>query len=272
MIYCSMDIESWRQKPRSPEGIAMISMVKEDTEHPEIPVESLPHLTVIIRPCYGYIQVGTLTALAMNAWLMVAIEMHDSRMTREKFHEKYKGLGIPHETLVRAGQAIFFDKYPVMTMDEYLIVAQRWLDEQFGIKDHITLAGKNVMGFDYHFLPEDLQARFRYSGADPGSMFWDTINDRQLPGTEQVMKRAGVEYSNGHDALSDARMIISAIRKDPKIVLKQKLEKALELLKGCRFLHNIASYNNGVEAVSHYIDIDAFLKEQDKPVDGKDIK
>lgn len=230
MKYCSLDLETWRLAPRNPEGIAMLSMVVEDTEHPEIPTKELPHYTVIIEPQQGIVEKGSLTALAMNSWLMIAIEMAKSK--DHNFIKKYTNLGIPAETLERARSAVQDKKYPVVTWEQALHGALVFLTEHFGTKDKITLAGKNVMGFDYHFLGTELQSRFRYSGADPGSMFWNTRTDRQLPGTEQVMQRAGVEYSNGHDARADACMIIEAIRRDPKIELQRRLDAAVRILNG----------------------------------------
>jgi hypothetical protein len=74
-----------------------------------------------------------------------------------------------------------------------------------------------------------------------------------LPHSDEVMKRAGVEYVGAHDALADARMVISAVRKSPYFIL----QKALALLS------EAASDNfDRSKLADLYGQIPAYLKER----------
>ena len=225
MKYVSLDLETMGVNDRGPDRILMISMVAEDTEYPEIPVEQLPHFTAIIKQPKI---IGETTACAMNAWIFVAIEFSETKMTEEKFFVKFTDLGIPSETVAKGIQAA--KSYKVLTPVNAEYAAEVWLNDRFGTKDKITVAGKNVAGFDMTFLPEGLKSRFRHSVIDPGSVFWNPSTDRMLPHSAEVMKRAGVKYEGAHDALADARMMISALRNHPYYLL----ERAKSILEKCK--------------------------------------
>jgi len=208
MKYLACDLETMvgRDKNKCPEKILMASFVVEDTEHPT-PLTLLPHFTCLIdQP----IIVGEPTALAMNTWILVALERAKSKQTDAQFRSKYIELGIPAETVDKALAA--FNKYPVYSLATFTSSAAVFLNEHFGVKDNITVAGKNVTGFDIQFLPEALTKRFRHNAIDWGMLFWQPLTDRQVPGSAEVMKRAGVEFTGAHDALQDNLMGIAAAR------------------------------------------------------------
>lgn len=216
MKYVSLDLETMGVHDRNPDRILMISMVIDDTKNPDVPVDELPSFTAIIRQPKI---IGEPCACAMNAWLFVAIEYSETKMTEEKFYIKYTDLGIPQETVGKGITAGKTHKVLDMVVMEFL--ANKWLTEHFGTKDKITIAGKNAAGFDMTFLPPDLRERFRHSVIDPGSIFWNPDHDRMLPHSAEVMKRASVKYEGAHDALEDAKMVIKAIRNSPFYWLKQ---------------------------------------------------
>jgi hypothetical protein len=221
MKYVSLDLETSGMDVRAPDRILMLSMVVEDTEKPEIPVEQLPNFTVIIDT--DKIS-GNPTALAMNSWLLVAIEFSRTKMEQEQFYVRFNNLGIPQETISKGIDAA--QKYKVFPLDHAILCAKQFLTDHFGTKDRITVAGKNVAGFDLTFLPEDLKAMFRHTVIDPGSMFWYPDFDRMIPDSALVMKRAGVQYQGAHDALEDARMVIKALRNS----LYYRMEKARKMV------------------------------------------
>jgi hypothetical protein len=208
MKFVSLDLETYRLEPRTPDGIIMISMVAEDTDKPTVPVENLPSFTAIIEPETNTIN-GSLFALSMNAWLMVTIEMHKN-LKNEGFKQKLLDAGVPEITVNKARQAVC--RYSVMKMDKMVDAAQAWLNQQFGTKDRITVCGKNVAGFDMRFLPPSLAARFRHAVIDIGCLFIDWDNDRQVPSTEKVMDRIGMGLDGLHDAYEDAMAAIYAVR------------------------------------------------------------
>ena len=209
MRYASLDLETTRIDPKTPDAILMISIVAENTKALEVPVDQLPHFTAIVFPDTQLIT-GSLTALAMNQWILVAIEAKRTKMTRDDFNKKYRELGILEPTLVKAWAAV--DNYFFGDLTQVVFNANLFLDQHFGTKDRITLAGKNVMGFDMLFLPPELGKRFRHSAIDPGSVFVDLVNDDRVPDSTEVIKRSGVSGEGTHDALMDARIMVGAIR------------------------------------------------------------
>lgn len=78
----------------------------------------------------------------------------------------------------------------------------------------ITLAGKNVRGFDVSFL----DAHFGFSEATPihhraidlGSVYWTP--EGGVPSTKECAERAGLDYEYRHDALYNARFVVRALR------------------------------------------------------------
>lgn len=206
MKYLAIDLEtsSGKDLNRSPDRILMASFVVEDTKQ-NIPVEQLPHFTCLIDQPFIH---GEPTALAMNAWILVALEYSKSKAN--DFVAKYIELGIPVETISKAMKAA--TAYPVLTLADFELQVATFLTQHFGTKDRITIAGKNVTGFDLQFLPIGIQERFRRNAIDWGMLFWKPLEDRQVPGSAEVMKRAGIEFKGAHDALEDNRMGIAAAR------------------------------------------------------------
>jgi len=208
MKYLACDLETVGvcKGCKGPDKILMASFVVEDTHH-DTPLNQLPHLTCIIDQSPI---VGEPTALAMNAWLLVALERSRSKQNDAQFRKKYIELGIAAETVDKGLDA--FNKYPVLPIEAFVKQAQAFLDEHFGNKDNITVAGKNVTGFDVPFLPDALTRRFRHNAIDWGMLFWQPLIDRSVPASAEVMKRAGIDFAGAHDALQDNLMGIAAAR------------------------------------------------------------
>lgn len=205
MRYVSLDIETTCIVPKNPNRILQLAMVAEDSEV-DTPLEELPFFSAIIIPS-GEIS-GSPTALAMNAWIFVAIEMSRSKMKPEEFIKRYEELGIPRETLQRAAAALktnFFGN-----LDVVVYSANEWLDRIFGERDHINVAGKNVAGFDIPFLPPTLTDRFRHRCIDPGSVFIDW-KAKSVPGSGDIAKKCG-SSNVSHDAYGDAIDVIRWLR------------------------------------------------------------
>ena len=205
MKYCSLDLETTGLEPKAPDRILQIAMVAEDSSV-DSPLESLPFFSAIIIP-NGEIK-GHPTALAMNSWILIAIEMSKTKMIHEAFIKRYKDLGIPQETLQRAALAL--SKNIFGSLENMTALANAWLTEHFGIKDNINIAGKNVAGFDIPFLPVELSKRFRHRCIDPGSVFIDW-SARSVNNSDEIAKKLGID-SVSHDAYGDAIDVIKWLR------------------------------------------------------------
>jgi hypothetical protein len=197
MKYVSLDIETTCLEPKEPKNILGISMVLEDSDHPEIPVTDLPCFTCII----GHERVeGTPLALALNAWIFLEIEKWKKGKATK--YPVYRDLSAP--TRWSAG---LNGMYPE---DTWLAAAMRWLDHHYGT-DRINLAGKNAAGFDVQFLPTMLAERFRHRVIDPGSALVDW-SQRTLPDLSTLKQKAGLGGIVSHDMYEDAMDVISVLR------------------------------------------------------------
>lgn len=209
MKYLSIDLETSRLNPKTPDGILMASFVVEDTEN-QIPVNELPHLTLLIDQGEGSIAPWSRVAISMNAWILMAIEIN-SKTNKKQTIERLRSI-IATETLDRAVAAS--ESYQVVSGAAGLEAAVLpWFDEHFGPKSRINVAGKNAAGFDIPFLPPRISSRFRARVIDPGTLFVNFKTDSELPAMDQCLARSGVEMiGTAHDALADARATIAILR------------------------------------------------------------
>lgn len=180
MKYLSLDLETTCLQPH-PQHILQVSMVVEDTDSPLIvPVESLPHFTCFVK--HDRIE-GEAFALGMNGWILDIISGRN---------KDYKG-------------------YQVLTHNEWVGIAEAFLNSHFG-PSKITVAGKNVAGFDIPFLPREISRKFRHKVLDPGPMMVNWKTDDQVPNFDNCKKRAGIDTPVAHDAREDAMDVIRCLR------------------------------------------------------------
>ena len=216
MLYFSLDLETAGVTPKRPEGILMASFVFEDTSS-QVPVDQLPHFTCLID--HGPLLPGPfgLVAMAMNAWIAVAMEYakkkkkEGDRFSPASFRKMMLGLNVPEATVDRgcAGG----ESYPLLTMAEFIDSTHAFFDKHVGMGKHVNVAGKNVASFDLNFLPSSLTERIRGRVLDPGPRYWDATEDGDtVPGFDKVLARAGLAEAVSHDALADARAVISVLR------------------------------------------------------------
>lgn len=179
MKYLSLDVETTCLQP-SPDHILQFSCVVEDTELAGIPVEDLPHFTCFVKQPRI---VGEAYALAMNGWILDFIS---GRVKNPP--------------------------YPILSPAEWVVEAQEFILRHFGVQK-VTVAGKNVAGFDIPFLPQELRKSFRHKVLDPGTLFVEWKTDDQVPNFEQCKQRAGTAGPVAHDAREDAMDVIRLLRK-----------------------------------------------------------
>ncbi len=192
MKYLSLDLETTCLQA-APEHILQVSMVVEDTELKGIPVTELPHFTCFVK--HDRIE-GEAYALGMNGWILDIIS------GRNKTTQPYPILkGKSAKKLVETGY-----------WDTWTSEALAFLKKQFGDKK-ITVAGKNVAGFDIPFLPKEVSSLFRHKVLDPGPLLVNWLEDDQVPNFEKCKQRAGIDTPVAHDAREDAMDVIRCLRK-----------------------------------------------------------
>lgn len=80
----------------------------------------------------------------------------------------------------------------------------------------ITVAGKNVSGFDVPFLNSKIKdwdgIYMRHRALDPAILYFDPIEDKELPDTAKCMIRAGLKGVVAHTALEDALVVVELLR------------------------------------------------------------
>lgn len=176
MKYLALDLETTGLRPGT-DQVLQLSMVVEDSAK-NTDLRELPHFTCFIK--HDEI-IGQPFALAMNSWILNIISG--------------RNLG----------------SYPILSPTEAEAKCLEFLDLHFG-SDRITVAGKNVAGFDIPFLPESIRSLFRHRVIDPGSMFIDWNKDRAAPDLSACNVRAGLDSNVYHDAYQDALAIVALLR------------------------------------------------------------
>lgn len=179
MKYVSLDLETTGLDP-GPNNILMASFVVEDTTKTRYPVEQNEHFTCYVKP-YEPIT-GGLYALKLNRWIFDILDGTESA------------------------------NYPILDPTEFESQAYEFLNQQFN-HSRITIAGKNVAGFDLQFLSPLLKSMFRHRVIDIGSLYVDWEKDEYLPDLLTCKKRAGIDTPVAHDAREDAMDTIRLLRK-----------------------------------------------------------
>jgi oligoribonuclease (3'-5' exoribonuclease) len=92
-----------------------------------------------------------------------------------------------------------------------------WLLERgFDLRSPIVVAGKNFSGFDKPFLRHaphfEEFIRLHHRGLDPGTMYFDPTCDEVVPGTQECLRRAGLDDTVAHTAVEDAMDVCRLIR------------------------------------------------------------
>lgn len=207
MKYASLDLETTGLSPAQ-ENILMLSLVVEDTDKAkDVPVEALPHFTCYIRQKEPF--QGEFFALAMNAWILDIIAGRDKISTAAKAYPILTAY--PANKTVQGTDA---NGTPVTSVENLYWVEQctKFLKYHFGDK-RITIAGKNVAGFDIPFMPKEIRSMFKHKALDPATLFIDWATDKDAPGLEECKKRAGIMTPVAHDAREDAMDVIRLLRR-----------------------------------------------------------
>lgn len=205
MKYVSIDLETTCIDPKCPENILQIAMVVEDT-NVKMPLVNLPNFRAVIVPSTAILS-GSLTALSMNTWLLIAIEIF--KKGDASAAQYFLDLGVPEATVDRALSALGCNNF--YSQNAVWVEANKFLDENFGDNSrNIIIAGKNAAGFDVPFLHKDLKRRFAHRVIDPASVFIDW-NRKMPPSSADLQKRFNTDTVS-HDAYGDATDVIAWLR------------------------------------------------------------
>ena len=189
MRYLSIDLETTGLDPEQHEVLELAAII--DDLKDLRPTDSLPRFQAyVVQPSYR----GDPFALSMNAEILRKIAMFRAgkiKNTENNFTE------------------LFLDP-------SHLIFALRdWLrTHNFDITQKITVAGKNVAGFDLQFikrLPEADTLLIHHRVIDP-AMFYLREEDVVVPDTKECLVRADLMGEVQHRALDDALDVIRLIR------------------------------------------------------------
>lgn len=176
--------------------IIEIGCLLDDTTRPDVPMDMLPTLRLLIgRENYS----GHPVALAMHQKLFAEIGLLQK--------DRVNSYDLVSEENVAGRLATFL--------------------KANGIEKYITAGGKNVAGFDLRFLAQ--LPNFRQEGSrlvmynhdiqiaqrviDPAILYWNPRTDTQLPDTNECLKRAGIEKQTDHTAIGDCKLICELVRR-----------------------------------------------------------
>jgi hypothetical protein len=195
MIYCSIDIETTGLNPDNCD-VLQFAAVLDDLNNPK-PIEQLPSF----QTCFfkdGPI-VGEPFALSMNGAILKQIA--NAQHKRLEYCEETKQRFMKIENLPDAFACFLLkNSFP--------------LDRSGRLK--VTVAGKNVAGFDLRFLNAKIkdwgQISMYQRVLDPAILYLDHQNDKVVPDMKTCMERAGISGEVAHTALEDALTVVRLLR------------------------------------------------------------
>jgi len=186
MIYASADLET-TGLDRVNHDIVEFGCVLDDLADPEVPIDELPSFH-----CYNVLDTytGSPYALSMHPTIFRRIATKE-----EGFTYCYNG---------KIGKLF----------REFLLDNGMKTDEHGKI--HVTFAGKNFASFDMPFIQnhtdiEQHKIKIKHRMIDPGTLFL-AIDDDEVPGTEECLRRAGLPTEVDHTAIEDSKDVIRLIR------------------------------------------------------------
>ena len=181
MRYLSLDLETTGIDSEKCQ-ILQLACIVEDTER-KLPLEKLPKLNLYFKhDAYTF---DSIYPIHMHQELFKTIE--------EKGEYFYK-----MESTINGNIRVWYN----------------FIEDYFG-KDPVTLAGKNVIGFDLKFLRSHKLTsgiKFRHRAIDPSILYIDWKNDKALPDSQTMFDRAKLDATLAHDALDDAWQVIRCLR------------------------------------------------------------
>ncbi len=218
MRFISMDIETTGLDPENCQ-ILSIAAVIEDTENIK-PLNELPHLHLgILRENIS----GSLYAINLNRDLIKTINHYQTSGDEDRsFISRFEDMCFVEESNVVKELFKFFLLNGIEYDDKNNLYANVSIDVSPVLsvnmnKMYLNIAGKNFGTFDKLFLerlPRWKQVfKVRSRILDPGILFVDWKNDKEVPSLGLCKSRAGYSDVVSHNAYEDALDVISILRK-----------------------------------------------------------
>lgn len=195
MIYCSIDIETTGLNPEICD-ILQFAAVLDDLNNPK-PIEQLPSF----QTCF--IKDGPIVGDPM------ALSMHGT-ILKQIAHAQHKKLEYCEET----NQRFMNIEHLPDALACFLSKNNFPQDKKGRLK--VTVAGKNVAGFDLRFLNSKIKdwgiISLYQRVLDPAILYLDHENDTAVPDMKTCMERAGISGEVAHTALEDALTVVRLLR------------------------------------------------------------
>lgn len=221
MKYLSIDIETTGIDPERNQ-ILSIGAVIEDTNNPK-PLDDLPAFHGVIK---RWDISGSMFAINLNKELIDTIVSYQTA-DREEVKlsiEAQTGMSFYEEDEIVEAFYRFLFRNGMVELDGNIANREFVMDDGIRYpkitskmkKVHLTCAGKNFATFDKLFLeklPRWKQVfSIRQRVLDPAILFteWDT--DDSPPGLSECKRRAGLPAEVSHNAVEDAKDVISLLR------------------------------------------------------------
>jgi oligoribonuclease len=201
MIYVSLDIETTGLDPATCD-VLEVGAFLEDTDK-LLPREQLP---TFHRYLWKDIYRGEPYALAMNAHIF-------KKILELKKSEGVGGMyGYDHTLTDMTHLWGHFKNWVFQNKN-------MWPEGSFvNAQPTLTVAGKNVAGFDLPFLKNAFMPKFHHRVIDPGMMYFNPRNDKVPPDLKECKKRAKLPEVVTHEALDDAWDVIQLVREKFPII------------------------------------------------------
>jgi len=197
--YVSIDIETTGLKADVNQMVEFGAVV-EDMTAPEVPVSELPSFRAIIVDEKNEYRISPFV-MRMHVNLFAEMEKVDrDKLDKEGWYENNDGSG----TVIVC--------YPKMLAVRFAAWLQYW-NCYSGSKGKVVPAGKNFYGFDYRFIEPVFNGAvtFHHRCLDP-VMYYLKATDRKPPDLQLCCERAGIQMTDYHTAVGDARMVVELIR------------------------------------------------------------
>ena len=218
MKFVSIDIETTGLTPEKCQ-ILSVGLAIEDTNN-ILPLNEIPSLHIAIlrdEIC------GSPFAISMNMGLIMNINSYMSYEATRTSLEQDTEFMREDEVTLRIWRFLWDngirpDGHEELRNYDWVVNDKHYPSPmKMKSKTYVTVAGKNFGTFDKVFLellPRWKQLiKVRSRIIDPAVLFVDWHSDEQLPGLDLCKARAGVEGIVTHNALEDAKDVISVLRK-----------------------------------------------------------
>ena len=202
MRYISIDLETTGLDDEFCQ-IIEFGAVLEDTNNP-LPIDELPYFHAYITHPGGKLS-GDVYALNLNADIINKLK------NQKKLEDQYNF--IPVDQLAASFLVWLADNgFEVKKGDGYIGGGM----PHPGYSETINVAGKNFNSFDRRFLNKvpyfNRNIKIRHRVIDPAALFVDWTKDDSLPNLDECKRRAGIDGSQTHRAVDDAKDVIKLLR------------------------------------------------------------